>query len=463
MRKELHELLSNFSVYTIGTVSERAVLIIFLPLLTAYLSPSEFGVVAIATLATTLCFYLATPFIRATNRFYYYPEYSNERKVLLWNLFYLMCIKSSLLKIFSFVILLQPAEDFVKVYYRLEQKTVIFVITSLLQVILYCAALIISLSVFEMGILAMPISIVIRILTGIFILSPGFFRYLSFTFRPSLVVEPLKYGYPLIISSYSNYILQSGDRIILKMLTSLMSVGVYHIGYQIGSTINFIIGTPIKMALHPIAFKQEAQPQKQVKFIRRSATIYYGFALLLGLLLSLFSREIVIILTRQESYHAAWVIVPIIAFGYIQHGLGHFFGIGMIMKRKAFLQSLILIISASINIILNFILIPIIGIVGAAISTVAAYIVWNFLKAYYSKKFYQLEFEYKRLFVLTFLWTVLVITGLLFPVHPLSISILSKVGLVFSFPIILYFTGFLNSDEKELVLQVVKKIYPQRI
>jgi O-antigen/teichoic acid export membrane protein len=218
----------------------------------------------------------------------------------------------------------------------------------------------------------------------------------------------------------------------------------------------------MKQALHPIAFQQEAQPEKQKYFLRRSATVYYGVALLFGLVLALFSREMVMLLARKESYHAVWVIVPLIIFGYVQHGLGNFLGVGMVMAKKATYQSGILVVTALINIGLNFILIPYIDIWGAAIATVAAYIVWNYLKALYSWKFYGLSFEAKRLYLLSFLWVVFVLAGLLILFPSLYLTILFRLVLIALFPVIVFFSGFLNTDEKEFVLQLFKKTLQRR-
>lgn len=345
-----------------------------------------------------------------------------------------------------------------KVCCRLEQKSLLYVLVSFSQMIVYCISLILALAVFNMGVLAMPVAVFSKTICGLLCLSPVFFGYLSFRFKPSLAREPLSYGYPLILSAYSNYLLRMGDRVILKMFLPLAMVGVYHIGYKISSVVNFLLVTPVKLALHPIVLQQEASPEEQKYFLHRITTIYYGFILLAGLFFALFSRELIMLLARQEEYHAAWIIVPLIVFAYVQHGLGNFVGLGMTMAKKSALQAAILVVTAIVNIALNFLLIPLFGIIGAAVATVAAYIVWNCLKMYYSWKFYALDFEYKRLCMLTFLWIAFVLAGLFAPMPSMLLGVALKLLLIVLFPFVIFVSGFLSIQEKELALQTLKNI-----
>ena len=485
MRNKLRDLLKHSAVYSVGTISERAVLILFLPLITAYLSPAEFGLVALMTLTTNLFTQLTLPIANTLNRFYYSPEMADERPVLLWNLFFLLCLKTlilfgifvsfsgwisslmdqsdsnvhDLLLVFSIVVLLQPIQGFIKTFFRLEQKALYFVVVSFIQVLLYCIMLLLLLIVYDFGIYSIPIAIAVKTFWGILCFLPLFLRFMSYKFRLNLVKEPLKYGYSLILSGYSNYLLQSGDRAILKMFCPLTLIGVYEVGYRIGSTINFVIGIPVKQALQPIIFKQESQPEEQKSFLGKSATVYYGFSLLIGLAVSLFSRELVMLLSGQEAYHSAWVVVPFIVFSYIQQGLGNFLGLGMVMAKKAFFQSGIIVLAAFINIGLNFILIPAIDIIGAAIATVSAYTAWSYLKAYYSWKFYKQGFEYKRLHLISLLWIIFVLTGVFVPVPSLLISLVFKSLLIVLFPLVVFFSGFLDPVEKGFVVKLAKMIW----
>ena len=76
------------------------------------------------------------------------------------------------------------------------------------------------------------------------------------------------------------------------------------------------------------------------------------------LLISLFSREILMLFAQKEAFWAAWVIVPIITYSYVQHGIGNFIGWGMGLMKKSFHVSGIVLVAALVNIGLNFLFVP---------------------------------------------------------------------------------------------------------
>jgi O-antigen/teichoic acid export membrane protein len=154
------------------------------------------------------------------------------------------------------------------------------------------------------------------------------------------------------------------------------------------------------------------------------------------------------VIARKPEFWSAWVIVPIISFSYVQHGLGSFLGWGLVMKGKSYQISTNLLISAAINIGLNFVFIPHWGIIGAAFATLISYILWNGLKIYYSAKFYGLHFDLRRLgnitavgFGLYFLSLFIANTASI----PLNLGI--KFLTLMSYPIIFFVTGFFNDKE----------------
>jgi len=442
MRKTLFKLLTLSSIYSVGTFAENAVLFLFLPVLTSFLSPAEFGLVAMGSLASDLCVALTTPFMSALNRFYYSPDFSKKRSVLLWNLFFLMTLKALiiafaffllsspiayliggdkqitivLVRFFSISIFFQCLVNYLRTFIRLEQRAVYFASVSITQIIISCIVLVLLLNYSNLAVMAVPIAISVRAVIGIVGYLPVFSRFVSCKWNLDVVKKPLKYGYPMILFSYSHNLLQTGDRAVLRIFCPMSLVGVYDLGYRIASGVNILLALPVKDALQPIAFKQEGHQEEQKHFIRRSATVYYGVALFLGLLVSIFSKEVVMVMARQESYHIAWIVVPFIVFGYIQYGLNNFLGIGLEMKKKAFLLSWILMFAAGINISLNFLLVPVIGIIGAAIATIIGYLVWNVLSAYFSWKHYGQYFEYLRFYYFSFLWIAFVLLGVCVPV-----------------------------------------------
>jgi len=277
-------------------------------------------------------------------------------------------------------------------------------------------------------------------------------KYIKFKISPSILKEPLKFGYPLLPSGYSNLLIQSGDRYVLRIFQSVSNVGLYSFGYTIARTIEILLVEPLAHSFTPTIRKLESNPSEQKRFLRNSATFSYIVGIFIALGLSLFCKEVIMLLARKKEFWQSWVIVPVIAFSYVQHAVSHFFGCGMAMKNKSYHISGILLVSACVNIGLNFIFIPYWGILGAAFATLISYIVWNGLKMYYSAKFYDLHFDLNRLGFITLVGIGLYLGGLFVAdTDSLFLNIGIKFLVLLVYPFLFFIVNFFTPREKEYI------------
>jgi len=477
------------SIYSIGSISQGALFVLLFPIYTSFLSPHDFGIIGLMSITVSLLTrFVSSPINSAFTRFYYAPEYEGKSGILLFNLFlwalliitccaiifwriseYLAGILlqdrdlAHLLKIYALILFLQPFSSLFLCLLRMLERAKYFVFTSILSLLLSASLTLYLLIVLKKGVLALIVGNLFGLIVTVIMVLPVFIKKSTFKLSCSTLIPPLKYAYPLLLSEYSNLLIQSGDRYVLRIFNSVSMVGLYAFGYQIAGILQTALVTPLKQALQPVVLKQEEDPAAIRGFLRVGATYFYLIGCAACLLISLFSREILMLFARKEAFWTAWVIVPIITYSYVQHGLGNFVGWGMGLMKKSFHISGIVLVAALVNIGLNFLLVPQWGMLGAAFATMLSYIVWNFLKAYYSAKFYNLYFEVRRL---------LHITGIGFGLYGLSLLAVSNtangtdIGLKFLFflgyPLILWSTGFFSESEKEYLLKPVnrlKKVY----
>src|SRR5690606_5674929 len=155
------------------------------------------------------------------------------------------------------------------------------------------------------------------------------------------------------------------DRLILNKLTSTSLVGIYSLGSNFGSIV-FLIASGVNQAFVPWFNKKikENMTQNIAEVANKLIVLYC----LLALGISFFSKEIITIVT-PESYHDSWKVVPIISFAFVFHGSYYFFSGALfydISGKGNRIIPLATIITAIFNILLNFYLIPIYGLIGAA-------------------------------------------------------------------------------------------------
>ena len=473
------------SIYSIGSISQGALFVLLFPIYTAFLSPQDFGIIGLMSITVGLLTrFVSSPINSAFTRFYYAPEYREKSGILLFNLFlwalliitcctiifweiseYLAGILlqdrnlAHLLKIYALILFLQPLSSLFLYLLRMLERAKYFVFTSISSLLLSAGLTLYLLTVLKKGVLALIVGNLLSLIVTVIMVLPVFIKRSTFKLSRSILIPPLKYAYPLLLSEYSNLLIQSGDRYVLRIFNSVSTVGLYTFGYQIAGILQTALVTPLKQALQPIVLKQEEEPEAIRHFLRVGATYFYLIGCAVCLLISLFSREILMLFARKEVFWAAWVIVPIITYSYVQHGIGNFVGWGMGLMKKSFHVSGIVLVAALVNIGLNFLFVPQWGMLGAAFATMLSYIVWNLLKAYYSAKFYDLHFEVGRLLHITGVGFGLYGVSLLVTNNgTIGIDVALKCLLFLGYPLILWGTGFFLESEKEYLLKPVNRL-----
>ncbi len=118
--------------------------------------------------------------------------------------------------------------------------------------------------------------------------------------------------------------------------------------------------------------------------------------------LSLFITDIAHIQVAGYSligslYWGGLSIVPIILLSYLINGMYIIFSAGIYIEEKSIYVPLVTGIGAVINVAVNLTLIPILGITGAAIATLASYLVMAIGYYVVTQKFYNIRYEYERI------------------------------------------------------------------
>jgi len=421
--KEFRKLISLSTIYSIGNISEKALGFFLIPLYTAFLVPDDFGIIGLMSVAVSLlAIFVSGPISSALKRFYYEPNFRKQNKVLLFNFVVLVFIQISVItavfyflstiiaasllgnsgydhivKIYAAILFFWPFDTILRNLIRLQERARFYVAISIVKLLIRVGIILYLLIWLDLGIVAVIIGQLVGLIVAVVMIIPVLVKSMRFRLQFSILKKPLAYGYPLIIANYSTLLIQSGDRFVMKILSTLSNVGLYTFGYNFAGIISFLIIAPINQAITPIVLKLENQPERLKEFVRKGASYYYFAAVFLALAFSFFSYEVMQLMTSSDEFLASNIIVPMIAMSFVQYGLGNFLSWGLILKKKSYHITGILLFSAVLNIALNFILIPFFGIVGAALATFISYIVWNIVKAYISEKFYRIDFEWSRL------------------------------------------------------------------
>ena len=421
-------------------------------------------------------------------RFYYSTEYSDKQKKFIFNSFLFLaaqCIIFSLIlyslkntiagsllndgklvhivEVYCAILFFQPISSFFTTLLRMAEKAKYLLLVSCVRLFVSMLFILYALIYMKLGVLALIYGNLLGLVIVSILTFPFFLKSAEFKFAPDTLGPPLKYGYPLIIQGFALMLIHSGDQYILKVFTSVAVVGIYSFNYKFADIMKFTLVLPFKKAFQPAVLRQEKDLESLKLFVSRNCTYFYVIGMLLFLILSFFSKEIIQLMAKKEELWTGWIIIPVIAYANLLHGLGQFFNNGLILMKKPYHISANILIAVIVNIGLNIALIPIWGIMGAAIATLISYIIWNILRLYFSGKLFGLYFEIKRLGHITIIGAGLFFLSL-FAAGTESIfyNAIIKTLLILSYPPALLMTGFFTLKEKNYLRDIMVNAFTAR-
>jgi O-antigen/teichoic acid export membrane protein len=265
----------------------------------------------------------------------------------------------------------------------------------------------------------------------------------------------LAYSLPLIPASLATWVTLYSDRLFLQIFRDGAEVGLYNLGYNIGFVFRFILIGPISLAWAPVAYAAFSNRENATRLYSRALTYYaaissfvcLGFILLPGLLLLILSTP---------SFYPASEVVPIVALSYLMHGSCIVLGTGIRLVKKTKYFAMIYISAALENLLLNYLLIPGYGMMGAAIATFVSYFSIAMATYLVSNRCLKVEYEWPRVFKIFFAGTIITVTGLYFQTSSVFIEAAGRVLLILTFPVILLVLRFYTVDEKKQIKRILK-------
>ena len=419
-----NKLIKNSAIYTIGDLLPRLISVLMIPIYTNvnYLSMNQKGIVdAIMPITSIFSTFYLLGLNGALNRFYYSDKEEEKRKVLISTLWIFLFVYTLILSI-GLILFGQglsnlifkgiPYNPFFKLMivncffstftmmpltlFRMKEQALRFGIFNILMTLLnvsFCIYFVVFLKQGAAGNIKGYIWCNFVFSTIYLILT---FKDLKFKFSLPILKESLNYGIPLIPHAIGGWIINASDRWFLQQYRELSEVAIYSLAYQIGSLLDFLVGA-INKAYVPFFFKTiDVDKDKYAKTIFEDILTYYSVLILsLGLGVAMFSKEVITILAHSNNYIVAYKIIPLITLVSITHGYYYMSVNSIFYTKKTKFLAIVTTISAIINIVLNFILVPKYGMYAAAFTTLVAYLFASITTYIVAQKCYYIKWHWK--------------------------------------------------------------------
>ena len=226
------------------------------------------------------------------------------------------------------------------------------------------------------------------------ILSYRFTRILPVSFNFDALKDSLKLSFPLTPRIFFGVIGRQFDKYMIGLLNTVGGVGVYSIGQKIAYIV-FTYMTAIENVFSPQVYKRMFEKgENGGESIGKYLTPFLYLSIALALLISLFSEEIITILTPR-SYHDSIDIVIVLSMLYGSY----FFGKQpqLLFTRKTHITSILTFLGIGLNITINVPFIYKWGVIGAAWGTLVAGLISGGISFWVSQHYYEIKWEYKKI------------------------------------------------------------------
>ena len=294
------------------------------------------------------------------------------------------------------------------------------------------------------------------IITGILIVELLIFTFLTIYLLMSYPIGKLNldsikpmllFGIPLIPSSIVWWLVASSDRYMITYFLGIPAAGVYSVGYGLGILIQTLV-MPIDMAVTPALAKLfDNNDYDNVKlYLQNSIHLYLLFAIPAFFGLSVLSHPILLIMSTSEIASGAYLITPIVAAGAFCWGCYNFLVKSLILEKRTPLLASVWSIAAILNIVLNIIIIPIWGIIGAAATTFLAYFIVMLIGVAISRKTLPFRLNWSFIFKCLISSIVMsIILALIKPVGIIGIIASTVIGICIYFCLLVILRGQLRN------------------
>ena len=231
----------------------------------------------------------------------------------------------------------------------------------------------------------------------------------------------LHFGAPLVLGDLSSWTVNASDRYLIGLLLGTVAVGYYSPAYAVGSGISVLVYPFVTMLPSVLTQHYEDRSLENVRAVLEYSLKYYcGLAIPCFFALSILSKPLLLIIATPEIAANAYFVTPFVAAATVFVGAYEVLLQGLALKKKTALVGSIWMISAAMNFGLNLVLIPYLGIIAEALTTLVAYVAAFTLTTIYSLR--EFKFPIRGTFVLKSVCASLVGSIVLVLWHPLGLA-----------------------------------------
>lgn len=437
------KLISNSIFYSAIGFFPVAISFFTLPIITRHVPPTDYGILTMVVAFTNLVSVIVSGQMESGVARIYFDYDSEKRKAYFSTLFYttsgIACAVLIFFLFFGdvFIHILYSKNDIkftpyfllsvinmlfsmpvgiTTAFFKVQEKVKDLLIISLIATAISTSLIIYFVAVKHMGLVGYFLGMIIGSFVTYLIHVMYFRTNLIFKFETAMLLENLHFSLPVIPHALGGYLFMYSDIIILEKYVAIAVIGVYSIANKFAMLLKMITNA-FGSAFSPIFMQTSKNSIKDGQNAVYDISKGWLIVLAISYIILCHAGEYIIYMMTPTSYHEAVFLLPILAMAYVFRGL-YIMPINTFYFMKKTKYLLVATLSSGIlNIILNILFIPYLGVWGAAITTMISFSInWIVLETL-SKKTFQVHFEKKSV---VFLFSCIIVSNCVFYFIPHS-------------------------------------------
>ncbi len=216
-------------------------------------------------------------------------------------------------------------------------------------------------------------------------------RFMVLRFSWSLIRPALTYGIALVPTSAALYVMFGADRYVIQHIMTLNDVAVYSFAYKMAAIADIVVTRPFATDWAARRFKIATMPDAPARY----AQVMTVYLTLIG------SCALCVLAVAPLLYHwfappfyeSGAKIVPVILLAYVIVGVSNPANVGVMIRDRTVWMPIIGVFAAGVYVAALALMIPRMGLMGAAWATVGAYSVWTLGILTTSLRFYKVPYR----------------------------------------------------------------------
>jgi O-antigen/teichoic acid export membrane protein len=407
------KLLSNSFLFAIGNLGSKIILFILVPLYTYYLTTAEYGFVDIVTTTTNLLLpILSANVFEAVLRFAMDKEESQSEvlsnsllvgglgalvAVLLYPLLALLKVDQEMLNYIYVILILQVFQNIFSQFARALGEIKVFAINGIWMTLVMSIANVVLLTRYHMGIAGYLLSIVIANIASILylIVAVKIWKYMSLSsLNKPLVKKMLAYAVPIIPNSIMWWLINASNRYFILGFLTASANGIYAVSNKIPGILSIV--TSIFTQSWQLSAIEEYESEHKSEFYSKVFN-YYSSLLFLGtsgilVILKFFMAHFI-----APEYYEAWQSVPFLLLSVVFSSFSSFLGTNYLAAKETRGVFRTSVYGGLASLLLNFLLIPFFGLIGAAVASMLSFAIMWVLRIFDTKRYIDTAIDAKNM------------------------------------------------------------------